>query len=99
MFTSTAEAKGDLSDHFYILRPEVIESYFVLYRLTRDPIYREWGWEAAEAIQRYCKAGQGRGYSGINNVDSNSPVQDDYQQSFFLAKTLKVSKMVFYDQF
>ncbi len=28
----------------YILRPETVESFFVLYQLTKDPIYREWGW-------------------------------------------------------
>ena len=29
---------------------ETVESYFVLWRLTHDPIYREWGWEAFEVL-------------------------------------------------
>ena len=29
----------------YTLRPEVLESLFILHKLTGDPIYREWGWE------------------------------------------------------
>ena len=37
-----------LQEKYYILRPEVIESYFVLWRLTGDAKYREWGWEAAQ---------------------------------------------------
>lgn len=37
-----------LSDRYYILRPEVIESYMYMWRLTHDPKYREWGWEAVE---------------------------------------------------
>lgn len=37
-----------LSDRYYILRPEVIESYMYMWRLTHDPKYREWGWEAVQ---------------------------------------------------
>lgn len=32
----------------YILRPEVVETYFVLWRITQDKKYREWGWDAAQ---------------------------------------------------
>ena len=73
-----------------MLRPEVIESYFILYRLTKDPKYRDWAWDAAQAIERYCKAGPGRGYSGLRDVYSTNPEQDDVQPTFFLAETLKV---------
>lgn len=37
-----------LTDRYYILRPEVIESYMYMWKLTHDPKYREWGWEAVE---------------------------------------------------
>ena len=33
---------------YYILRPEVVESYFYLWRLTKDTKYRDWAWEAAQ---------------------------------------------------
>ena len=33
---------------YYILRPETFESYFIMWRLTKDPKYREWGWEAVQ---------------------------------------------------
>lgn len=36
---------AQLSESYYILRPEVVESYMYLWRQTHDPIYREWGWE------------------------------------------------------
>lgn len=36
------------ADKYYILRPEVIESYFYMWRITKDPKYREWGWEAVQ---------------------------------------------------
>ena len=93
-FTSDLEAETDRNgEKAYILRPEVIESYLVLYRLTGDTKYRDWGWEAAQAIQRYCQAGPGRGFSGIRDVYSTNPQQDDVQQTFFLAETLKVFKI------
>lgn len=48
-FDGGAEATATrLSDRYYILRPEVIESYMYMWRLTHDPKYREWGWEAVE---------------------------------------------------
>ena len=45
---------------YYILRPETFESYFILWRLTKDPKYREWGWEAVQVhlshhLSRTCK--------------------------------------------
>lgn len=48
-FTEGMEARAlKTSEKYYILRPEVIESYFVMYRLTKNPKYREWGWEAVQ---------------------------------------------------
>uniref|UniRef100_A0A8C8ZLV6 alpha-1,2-Mannosidase n=1 Tax=Prolemur simus TaxID=1328070 RepID=A0A8C8ZLV6_PROSS len=45
-FNSGKEAVAThLSESYYILRPEVVESYMYLWRQTHDPIYREWGWE------------------------------------------------------
>lgn len=38
------------NEKYYILRPEVIEAYFYMWRLTKDQKYRDWGWEAAEVI-------------------------------------------------
>lgn len=38
---------------YYILRPEVVESYFYLWRLTKDTKYRDWAWEAAQVSSCY----------------------------------------------
>ena len=54
------------NERYYILRPETVESYFLMWRLTKDPKYRDWGWEMVQALDRHCKA-EG-GYSGIRNV-------------------------------
>lgn len=54
-FDSGGEATATrLSDRYYILRPEVIESYMYMWRLTHDPKYREWGWEAVE-VRHVCQ--------------------------------------------
>lgn len=88
-FSDAAEARALKSqEKYYILRPETIESYFVLWRLTHDQKYRDWGWEAVQALETYCRTMHG--YSGIKNVYQENPQKDDVQQSFFLAETLKV---------
>ncbi len=45
---------------------QVIESIFYLYRATKDPKYREWGWAMFQAFERYCK--QEAGYAGVVDV-------------------------------
>ncbi|XP_068698673.1 mannosyl-oligosaccharide 1,2-alpha-mannosidase IA-like [Montipora foliosa] len=81
------------SERYYILRPEVIEGFFYMWRYTHEPKYREWAWEAAQNIDKYCRAGAG--FSGIKDVTSTSVIHDDVQQSFFLAETLKYLYLIF----
>lgn len=50
-FTDAVEARSiKTAEKYYILRPELIESYFVLWRLTKNQKYRDWGWEAVQVI-------------------------------------------------
>ncbi|VTJ78636.1 Hypothetical predicted protein [Marmota monax] len=93
-FNSNKEAEATHEgESYYILRPEVVESYMYLWRLTHDPIYREWGWEVVTALERYCRTQAG--FSGIHNVYSTAPRHDNKQQSFFLAETLKYLYLLF----
>ncbi|XP_077950645.1 mannosyl-oligosaccharide 1,2-alpha-mannosidase IA isoform X1 [Gasterosteus aculeatus] len=84
-----------LSDRYYILRPEVIESYMYMWRLTHDPKYREWGWEAVEALEQHCRVESG--FSGIRDVYTMTASHDNMQQSFFLSETLKYLYLLFSD--
>ncbi|XP_066253728.1 mannosyl-oligosaccharide 1,2-alpha-mannosidase IA isoform X1 [Euwallacea similis] len=96
-FSEGAEARAlKSSEKYYILRPETIESYFYLYRLTKDEKYRDWGWEAVQALEKHCRVPGG--YTGIKNVYSEEPQQDDVQQSFLLAETLKYLYLLFSDE-
>ncbi|XP_043853875.1 mannosyl-oligosaccharide 1,2-alpha-mannosidase IC [Dromiciops gliroides] len=81
------------SESYYILRPEVVESYMYMWRLTHDPKYRQWGWEVVEALEKYCRTETG--FSGIRNVYTTFPEHDNMQQSFFLAETLKYLYLLF----
>lgn len=48
-FDAGSEATATrLSERYYILRPEVVESYMYLWRLTHHPKYRHWGWEVVQ---------------------------------------------------
>lgn len=64
----TALPKGMtmLSDRKYRLRPEAIESVFVLYRITGDQSLREDAWRMFQAIEKQTKAEFG--YSTIDDV-------------------------------
>ncbi|CAG5102497.1 Oidioi.mRNA.OKI2018_I69.chr1.g330.t1.cds [Oikopleura dioica] len=71
---------GPGSPAYYILRPE-------------EERFRDMAWEAAQAIEQYCKAEYG--YAGLANAGSSRPTQDNLQRSFFLAETLKYLYLIF----
>lgn len=83
------------NDKYYILRPEILETYFYMWRYTHDPKYRAWAWDFVEALENHCRVEAG--YSGVRNV--NQPeIKDDVQQSFFLAEVLKYLYLIFSDE-
>jgi mannosyl-oligosaccharide alpha-1,2-mannosidase len=79
-----------------LLRPEAVESFFVMFRLTGDERYREWGWEVAQAIEAKARIESG-GYSSLRDVTADPPSYKDHQESFFLAETLKYLYLLFSD--
>lgn len=93
VFSNRADAMAfGPSEKYYILRPEILETYFYMWRYTHDPKYRAWAWDFVEALEKYCKA-EG-GYSGLRNV-YQPVIKDDVQQSFFLAEVLKYLYLIF----
>lgn len=78
----------------YILRPEVIESIFYMWRLTKNPKYRRWGYEIALNLEAACKVPTG-GYSGLKSVNMTPVLHNDHQESFFTAETLKYLYLLF----
>lgn len=93
-FDGAAEAKAvRQNEKYYILRPEVIETYFYMWRFTKEQKYRDWAWEAVQALEKNCKTDSG--YSGLKDVYQFNGQKDDVQQSFFLAETLKYLYLIF----
>ena len=71
----------------------MIESYFYLWRMTKDQIYRDWAWEAVKALEFHCRTSSG--YVGLANVYQLDSAKDDVQQSYFMAETLKYLYLIF----
>ena len=84
------------ADTHNLQRPETIESLFVLYRLTGDRIYRDWGWKIFQSFEKYTKLAEG--YTSINNVKNpGNPGYRNKMESFFLGETLKYLYLLFSD--
>ncbi|KAH8701860.1 glycosyl hydrolase family 47-domain-containing protein [Talaromyces proteolyticus] len=79
----------------YILRPEAIESVFIMFRLTGDDYWREKGWKMFEAIIRQSRTDIA--HSAISDVTSSAPALADSMESFWLAETLKYFYLLFSD--
>lgn len=77
----------------YLLRPETIESFFILNKLTGDPVYREWGWEVFQSIEKYCKTGVA--YGTLRDVQDTLQQPNDKMETFFLAETMKYLYLLF----
>ncbi|KAL4940735.1 hypothetical protein BDV06DRAFT_230128 [Aspergillus oleicola] len=43
-------------DAHNLQRPETVESLFLMYRVTTNPIYREWGWKIFKAVKKHMVA-------------------------------------------
>ena len=81
-------------DASYKLRPETVESLFVLWRVTGEVQYREWGWEIWSNIDKHCRVDGG--YAAL--MDVRQPERkEDKMESFFLAETLKYLYLLFSD--
>jgi len=80
-------------DAQYMLRPEAVESFFVLSFLTSDPIYREWGWEVFQSIEKFCKTDIA--YGALKDVRRKDLKPENRMESFFLAETMKYFFLLF----
>lgn len=79
---------------YYILRPETVESLWYAYRITGDSMYQDLAWEAFGRMTELCRAGSG--FSGLRDVNQpDGGGFDDFQESFWLAETLKYLYLMF----
>ena len=92
-FETSPEKEMKFRAKYDLIRPETIESFFYMWRLTHDKKYRDWGWEVFLAFEKHCRTEIG--YSGIKDVTKVPPEKDDVQPSWFLAETLKYLYLLF----
>jgi hypothetical protein len=90
-------ARGEMFVHApaNLLRPETVEALFVLWRVTKQPRWRTYGWRIFEAFVRHCR--NARGFAGLQNVEVKTPKQRSRQESFWTAETLKYLYLLFSD--
>lgn len=81
---------------YYILRPEVVESYYHAYVITGDQKYRDWAWDAFKAINATCRTSSG--FTSVADVMSaTGGARVDTQESFWFAEVLKYFYLIFSD--
>ncbi|KAL4977436.1 glycosyl hydrolase family 47-domain-containing protein [Aspergillus desertorum] len=84
-----------ISARQYLLRPEAIESVFIMFRLTGDHSWREKGWKMFQAVNKATKTELAN--SAISDVTVDNPRPIDSMESFWLAETLKYFYLLFSD--
>lgn len=78
---------------YYYLRPEMVESLFILHQLTGDAQYREWGYQVFKTIEQKCKAQYG--YASYEDVGNPNSKLMDKMESFTLSETFKYFYLLF----
>lgn len=77
-----------ITDSVYILRPEVLESFYYAYRATGNQMYRDWSWNGFLAINSTCAVGSG--FAELKNVNAaGGGGFNDFQDSFLFAEVMK----------
>jgi ER degradation enhancer, mannosidase alpha-like 2 len=69
----------------YPLRPEIMESAYILYAGTHDRRYLQQGRTFLDSLIAHCRLESG--YAALRNVETKEKA--DHMESFFLAETLK----------
>ena len=75
----------------YPLRPEIVESTYILYQKTKDPKYLAMGQTMWNDFVKYCRTDVA--YAGLQSVESKEKA--DYMHSFLLAETFKYFYLLF----
>ncbi|KAK2037472.1 family 47 glycosyl hydrolase [Colletotrichum somersetense] len=81
-------------DPRYILRPEAIESIFLMYRMTGNPEYQEIAWTMFQSVVNATETQYAN--SAIEDVTVKGQTKKlDSMESFWLAETLKYFYLIF----
>ncbi|KAM4582783.1 ER degradation-enhancing alpha-mannosidase-like protein 1 isoform 2-T2 [Fundulus diaphanus] len=76
---------------FYPLRPELVESTYLLYQATKNPFYLHVGMDILQSLETNAKVRCG--YATLHHVVDKS--KEDRMESFFLSETCKYLYLLF----
>ncbi|XP_049588572.1 ER degradation-enhancing alpha-mannosidase-like protein 1 [Syngnathus scovelli] len=76
---------------FYPLRPELVESTYLLYQATKNPFYLHVGMDILQSLETNTKVRCG--YATLHHVVHKS--KEDRMESFFLSETCKYLYLLF----
>jgi mannosidase alpha-like ER degradation enhancer 2 len=82
---------GQVEHAGYPLRPEIVESTYYLYQLTKDPKYLQMGEKMWRDFVKYCRTDVG--YAHLKSVITKE--KSDAMQSFLFAETFKYFYLLF----
>ncbi|KAG9380595.1 Glyco-hydro-47 domain containing protein [Pyrenophora tritici-repentis] len=82
-----------IEDRRYLLRPEAIESVFVMWRITGERQWQNAAWNMWTAIMKVTDTDIGN--SALRDVSANPPPREDSMESFWMAETLKYFYLIF----
>ena len=83
----------DIPNRSYVLRPEAIESVFILYRITGDESLRDSAWAMFQSIEKHTTTEYGN--TALDDVTVLPAKKGDSMQSFWTAETLKYFYLIF----
>jgi hypothetical protein len=83
----------EVHDGKYILRPETVETYFYLWKVTHNPKYRDWGAAVLDACNKHLKVDAG--FAGSTDVRRIPTPHNDMMETFWFAETLKYLYLLF----
>jgi mannosyl-oligosaccharide alpha-1,2-mannosidase len=88
-----------IDDKRYILRPEAIESVFLMYRITGDKKWQDAAWRMFQAIEKVSRTDIAASAIWDITVEAKdlAPQKMDSMESFWLAETLKYFYLCFED--
>jgi mannosyl-oligosaccharide alpha-1,2-mannosidase len=86
-----------VDDHRYILRPEAIESVFLMWRITGDRKWQEAAWRMFERIEKVSRTDVAAAAIYDITQTGEGLEQMDSMESFWLAETLKYFYLCFED--
>lgn len=82
-----------VEDPRYLLRPEAIESIFLLYRITGDKTLQDRAWNMFSSISAAAKTNIA--FASVVDVTAEEPKLFDSMESFWTAETLKYFYLIF----